>query len=1020
MAFNPFHSFRKHQKAIFAVLAIVCMLVFVLQFSAGADPFSRAMAWFGYRRAKGEVISQPNGEPFKLYDKKVHTGDLSALAAQRRLANDFISAVLPGQLDQRTFQIVGGWGEALQNLRTVFRVTENPLPDRESPLPPAFFASVHGQRVEPLVGPQVLRRYDWRQQRRGSVLPHERDRLYADILDDLRIVQRTAVEGPLTAGRLLSDDEVKALGQLALLLRFQAWSFDPQRTPKDLLFGGTDSTEDLLDFMVWRHQADRLGIVLVEDDVRKLINRDAVVDVLTKRFDQDERIKGFLNARKQRNRDLTVADLVTALTDEYRVVLAQVALLGQGPGVFAYGESPAEQQPWAPTPAEYLRYYREHRTRLDVTLLPVPAEKFLDKVQGSPTEEDLQRLFAKYKDKLPAPDSDTPGFTEPRRARVQYLSVTGDAPAGFAAFDPASWYYADQGRLMELAPFVQQWLGPWSALGAGGGPAAGAVLVGLPLTQDDLGPEASRRMARTAWKLDDFGLDALDTANVYRLGTLAFAVGMGHNGPFATLGNIFGDAAIYQTAGPVDQRLLYAALNVLAQSAMPNPTFGVVVPGAAEGYGLPLPPPRFVVEQVFKDRADRRAPQAMHDEISTFAGQLERLKGKPEEARAFVEKVQAGEPVTIELGREVSDKPEDKKTEVRRLYGLKGRIRSSADRLEDRYGLAKDEGLRPLREALERAGLGQPVKPDLADLVFAGNVGTYSPILWSDEVETSDLVKRDRRFTPLEWSRSREPFVVWRPEETRQREPKTLNEPKVRDEVVKAWRLLKARELARTEALALALRAAGDDADLNALRQKAKEMARGTGTAVAGKRTAGEAVAALQKAGKEGGLPDTLELLEVARLVRDRGPSVRASVTSYERYRVPPDKADAFPYPRANLVEQLQANLKKPGDVTVVADRPGRTQYVAVLTQKTAPRLDARGAQATVSPDQPAFLDLYRLAADGSDSLWEKNLVAEKRREFRQKFLEQLRAEASPQGVENGKFKLPDNIRVSASSAEGD
>ena len=35
MAFNPFHSFRKHQKVIFAVMTIICMFVFVLQFGRG-------------------------------------------------------------------------------------------------------------------------------------------------------------------------------------------------------------------------------------------------------------------------------------------------------------------------------------------------------------------------------------------------------------------------------------------------------------------------------------------------------------------------------------------------------------------------------------------------------------------------------------------------------------------------------------------------------------------------------------------------------------------------------------------------------------------------------------------------------------------------------------------------------------------------------------------------------------------------------------------------------------------------
>src|SRR5262249_41858663 len=54
-----------------------------------------------------------------------------------------------------------------------------------------------------------------------------------------------------------------------------------QAHPSELYFGGTLATDDLLDFKLWQRQADKLGITLTDEDVRKLVNREAGTDVLT-------------------------------------------------------------------------------------------------------------------------------------------------------------------------------------------------------------------------------------------------------------------------------------------------------------------------------------------------------------------------------------------------------------------------------------------------------------------------------------------------------------------------------------------------------------------------------------------------------------------------------------------------------------------------------------------------------------------------------------------------------------------
>src|SRR5579872_3378372 len=78
MAFNPFHGFRKHQKTLFAIMVIVCMFVFILQFGAG-DVFSRALNWIGGGRGKGTVVTTLNGT-------KVYETDLGQLYRERQMA----------------------------------------------------------------------------------------------------------------------------------------------------------------------------------------------------------------------------------------------------------------------------------------------------------------------------------------------------------------------------------------------------------------------------------------------------------------------------------------------------------------------------------------------------------------------------------------------------------------------------------------------------------------------------------------------------------------------------------------------------------------------------------------------------------------------------------------------------------------------------------------------------------------------------------------------------------------------
>src|SRR5207245_3931190 len=109
-------------------------------------------------------------------------------------------------------------------------------------------------------------------------------------------------------------EQVQMVRQLQLALQQDAWLFHASKDdlyPDDnLYFGGSTSEQGLLDFIIWRQQADRLGILLTTEDVRQVYQ-----------------LETFHSARGTRQllKQLGVGEqtAVAALADEFRVRMAQ-------------------------------------------------------------------------------------------------------------------------------------------------------------------------------------------------------------------------------------------------------------------------------------------------------------------------------------------------------------------------------------------------------------------------------------------------------------------------------------------------------------------------------------------------------------------------------------------------------------------------------------------------------------------------------------------------------------------------
>src|SRR5436309_3958787 len=86
MAFNPFHSFRKHGKWVFAGLVLMAMFSFVLSSGMGrGDLFSQITDAFG--GGGGTTVVTLNG-------KKFDEREINSIQVQRRLAGEYMDAAV--------------------------------------------------------------------------------------------------------------------------------------------------------------------------------------------------------------------------------------------------------------------------------------------------------------------------------------------------------------------------------------------------------------------------------------------------------------------------------------------------------------------------------------------------------------------------------------------------------------------------------------------------------------------------------------------------------------------------------------------------------------------------------------------------------------------------------------------------------------------------------------------------------------------------------------------------------------
>ncbi len=221
---------------------------------------------------------------------------------------------------------------------------------------------------------------------------------------------------------------------MAQMVGMQASLTDRLRKANGRWFEGGVKMDDLIEFITWQTQADRLGIRLLDEDVDFLFK----LEFFSPRYEHlapDQIIYSQRDAA--RGKDVSDRALRRALTEEYRVRLAQLACLEMQPFRFVSNLTLPLTNPNMPdqerlhvTLAQLWKVYQEKRSEFEVTLIPVHVDDFTKEVfdKGAPTDAELEKLFDRYKKERYDPTSPLPSYETPMEIKAEYVMADPTAP----------------------------------------------------------------------------------------------------------------------------------------------------------------------------------------------------------------------------------------------------------------------------------------------------------------------------------------------------------------------------------------------------------------------------------------------------------------------------------------------------------------------------------------------------------------------------------------------------------------
>jgi hypothetical protein len=588
----------------------------------------------------------------------------------------------------------------------------------------------------------------------------------------------------------------KIAEELAALNKLDGLNEETERKKRDLqqkqrelqartyqvLESSSTQLDDLLDFMIWRDEAKKLGLYLTDQDIEKLL-KDSTFD----KADLDDARTIALRSleRSEQDRSTSIAEFYEAARDDICARRAKLALLGPPDNRLArmFGMDTGEEKPGVVIPSPYDRYqeFLKNRSSNYVALMAVPVKDFVDKVEEKPDEAQLRQLFDRYKNQKYSPDSKKPGFMEPQRVSLEWVSSRADSP-----------HYRELAYNLLLGVVAATPVDPLPSVG----------LVNAILKEYKRQTEDKFRQFASVTNESPFQMTPLTDPNIAlsfytslnKAENVAPVIGM------MALGNPLSAVVSYQSC-PVardqekqkdfvkresDKRAAVACgfvLNSLDPNRLAAPAFWTGV--ASQRQYLPMD----VVGPLLLKKIELNvAQELLVRNLDKFKKELDAKRYKPkDEVRKWLE-------------------------EAVKEYGLAKHVIVSKPL--GQYEIADDPDMKPFKDYyLQRNGSRDPKVEQFAALFFderAGKSSVFSPKEWPPFSLNTDSIGVEE-----------EPFIFWKTEEDKQ--PREMTFEAAREKVVEAWRFQKARALAKKFADELHAKAREKDGSIQSLKDLAKE-----------------------------------------------------------------------------------------------------------------------------------------------------------------------------------------------------
>lgn len=649
------------------------------------------------------------------------------------------------------------------------------------------------------------------------------------------------------------------------------------------------NTRDLVDFLLWEKKADQLGIRFTTEDVKTLIQQEFMGQ-----FKNDVPVREALQKEVQ---GFSLEACLKALAAEFRVRAAQSVLLGDR----TLATSPVFSPPY-----EVFEFYRDKTSPTAYEVLAVPAANFVGQVGETPSEADLQRLFNERKDYEPDPSREEPGFREPRKVKVEWVSATGEEP-----------YYQNAAR--EWVTRAEQLVKsevwglmvpvPGSGVGSRAALAVGPVAAKEPLVQG----RYKQFVVDRHWTTVDYRwggtttfvlpMDLLDTS-VVRAQNLAAAAGGG-----AAMAAGFGNALLppgllYSATLAAEQRDRVKAGLPLVLGPVPGPGLLATAVGGLAKYEAAKPKPLPV---------DAVKSELLKEVTASKAREL---------AIADMKKLQQEVNKLTDNGRAKDKGPA--KAYIDEFVKARGLKTGATANFVSEWTVGDDPGLAPLKAAKDKGLDGRDPHANLQGIgpvrfgrqffytteqtgARAPATGTYKPEFYPEKGAETATLSLDK---------SEPVFLAWR---TAEEPARGVTYQQARPKVLEAWKLNKARAVAKAEAERLA----------NDIRNYA-----GTSPVqfVPHMRDLQEQLQARFPD------PKAKERVRLFRLDNVAPEQITPDFTGRSSGNVTPFQlapSSDIPYPSKEMQKTLLEERTKPAKtVLVMADQPQDTYYVFVLAER--------------------------------------------------------------------------------------